>query len=480
MFTIKDFFCRRINLFKKIWEKARNFIIKTSDRKLIFLLALGICLRFFFFVRLLQKPLLAISFGDPGGYYDLAKSFIQGTGFPTSIRPPGYPLLIAEFLKIFGYQFGILGLIILNYSLGLLTAYFIYRLLKVNFNKITPYLGFGLYALNPAFALYESSLFTEPLFIFLAIFSFYLLFQHKRYITSTIILAVASYVRPSGIVIFLIVFIYLFFHLIRKQLTIVKYFVLGIVFLFLIFPWCMRNKMKYNRYFFSNIDEFNVGLYTAPIIYSMKYNIPIKQARIEWLTLIYNKGNFYKKYPLPDLEKAKELSAYWAYQNSPDITNSALHEALKLFLISPQEVTVYTIRSMTLAFFNNAIYPFALYFYDYTDSHLRKNIMDNVLQFKFIIAIRGILFLYKNFPKAAFFSTIYLLFNILLLLFFLRKLLLTRLVFCPFETVCLVLFIINWFIAGFVGLGGARYFSVSYPFGLLFIFTKQETSHIKS
>lgn len=462
-----------------LFGKARGFC-KKNILYVLFLVA--IIIKIIFFMRIIQNPSLALSFGDPKEYYEIGLSLVKNQTFsiyniPNSTRPPGYPLIIVLYIKIFGDSVAPVFLVLANYIFGLLTSYLIYILI-IRASKSKAIIGFSLYALNPILALYESALFSEPLFILFLISSIYFL-SRQKIILCSIFAAFATYIRPVGTIIFLLIVIFLIIKFIKKPEQMLKPILSVILFLFLLFPWYLRNKIQFGRWFFSNIGEFNIGLYTAPFIYAEKNNLSIRDARVEWLNHIYVDGSFSSKYPPPNLEKAKELSAYWSYLRYPEITHFAQKKAIKLFLSAPKEATVYSIKSMMIAVANPGIYPLILFFSDFHDSALRRSILDNALKFDLSKGVfKNFLFLYKINVFSSLFSIGYSLVIIYVALLFLRKMISKMLFLTWIEWLVLCLFLVNWFISGFAGLGGSRYFIVAYLFMLIFSFIEKEKSAV--
>lgn len=406
-------------------------------------------------------------FGDPQEYANLAIDILNGK-YISATRPPLYPVFIAFFFKIFGIKASYFIIPLIQHIIGLITGYVIYRITGSS-------LAFCFYSCNPIITLYESSLYSENLYIPLTLIAYYYFRVNKFFMAYTFV-ALSALARPTALIIAIIIFT---FHLIQvfKYKRLMGIYFITIV-LVVYFIWGFYQMRNFDYFFFSTIGKFNISLYQANYIYAENKGIDIKTARKEWLLKIYEKGEFYKKYPIPDTSVFDmNYSAYWEYRNYPDIVDVAFNEAIKLYLSNPRPVILFALKGMTLSAINNGFYPLIQYFHyeNYTKKlqklkELRHKIYDNILlNFNIKSAISALYEMLKMFPSVFIFSILY---NFISLYLFYK--LLRNTISRNVEFLALCLFLISWFIAGFAGIGGIRHFVAGYPFLIIVSYSKEK------
>ena len=115
-----------------------------------------------------------VLYGDEQFYNFTARSLAAGEGFRdpfthefTTAFPPGYPMVLASFLVVFGRHLLVAKL--LNVSLAALTGVLAYALATVVCDRRAGIVAGGLMALFPGQILFSSLIMTEPLFTVLSV-----------------------------------------------------------------------------------------------------------------------------------------------------------------------------------------------------------------------------------------------------------------------------------------------------------------------
>jgi hypothetical protein len=446
---------------------------------ILILLIIALIIKVIFFLSLLNDLPLPQQPPAIREYYDIANNIIlyhkfaiideNGLLKPVSIRPPGYPFVIALIISLFGVGIGQYVLVWINYLIGIFTGLILYQIVK-SYNPKASYLAFAFYSCNPIMSYYESIWHAEPLYLFFLSLSIYFTLR-GRFIYSIVFLALSSYFRPVSITFAPIFFAYILFQYFknREKLYILKFLFILLVFFILLFPWYLRNKIVFNRWFFSNIGECSLGLVTPPYIYSRVKGIDLNQARKMWVVYVFNSGNFSKKYAFPDTSVFNsQFTSYWDWWNEPEITYHAQKLAFSLYLSNIKYTLEHAIKGMAISILNPSIYGLSTFFDKKYDPSLRKELLDKLLSFDFssttIEKISN--FLLEN--KIPFLiSLIYLVFNFILMLKIIKKVISKKFKLFLYEWMFLLLFLMNWFVAGFAGLGGTRYFINGYIFFIL-------------
>jgi hypothetical protein len=200
---------------------------------ILILLIIALIIKVIFFLSLLNNLPLPQQPPAIREYYDIANNIIlyhkfaimgeNGLLKPVSIRPPGYPLVIALIISLFGVEVGQYVLVWINYLIGIFTGLILYQIVK-SYNPKASYLAFAFYSCNPVMAYYESIWHAEPLYLFFLSLSIYFTLR-GRFIYSIVFLALSSYFRPVSITFALIFFAYILFLL----LFLINWFVAGFV-----------------------------------------------------------------------------------------------------------------------------------------------------------------------------------------------------------------------------------------------------------
>lgn len=436
--------------------------IKVPSGTLTMVCLAVVALKLFFFLRVIEQPELAVAFGDPKQYLDLARGLVFDHEYNNSTRPILFPLIYAAYVVVLADN-APLALVFTQYVLSTVIGWVIYRVLfAFTQDPRKAIVGFCLYVLNPIVTLYESSTFSETFYIFFLSVAL-LYFITKRFSLSALFFGLASMIRPTGLIIAAIPILFLLFDrsvlsdtLRRVKLGALMALIVAIV----VVPWGIRNYHTYDRFFLSNIGEFSLGLYQVNFIYAESKHIDLVQARKEWLQHVYDSGGFDKKYDPPDLTKMERRTGYWEYQNYPDITKHALNEAVRIYLEHPFVVGKFILKGLTLAIINPALHPISNFWGYEIDGKFRKKLIDGFLKFDFSNITKADLKKYANWTLLL--SGVYTLANLVLLILVIRNVIRHEV-----NWLILLMFLMNWFIAGFAGLGGSRYFVAGYPFFII-------------
>jgi len=201
-------------------------------------------------------------FADELEYDRLAVSLLDGNGYvskagnATAGRPPGYPLLVSTVYLVFGHETAVVKL--LQAAIDSLTCLLIYFLGRSIFSKKVGLLSAIISILHVSFIAQSSKLLTEGVSTFLLLCAV-LLFRKASlsrkallYCLSGFFLGITCMVRSNFLIlsaIFLLFMLYEFsrFPFLRDKL-IKGMGCYTIAFLFVIFPWSIRNFKQFHAF----------------------------------------------------------------------------------------------------------------------------------------------------------------------------------------------------------------------------------------
>lgn len=181
---------------------------------------------------------------------------------PHSFPAPGYPIIIAlswliipRFLAIALWQ----GIV---YSLFVV---FVYKFSRLFFNNFVS-LGAALFMAFEPFSLFWSSVIMSEtpflLFFILSLYYLALFWQNrtkKYFIYSSFFLGISALIRPIAVFFYPVVVVISLIMLWRKisWRSFVKFMaVYLVVFLIIISPWCLRNKIRFGSFTISNLPHY--------------------------------------------------------------------------------------------------------------------------------------------------------------------------------------------------------------------------------
>jgi hypothetical protein len=419
------------------------------------LVAASLALKGLFLARILARPRLAVGFGDPLSYYEVARDLLVHGSFESTIRPILFPLVYAGFIAIFRSAAPV-ALVVVQYAVSILAGLALYAVVRrKTSSESRALLAFSLYSLNPILTLYESSTFSDPLFLALCTFgiSLYLL---DRLTPAALCFSAAALVRPVGLPLFGLLLLFDWVKGTRRREVLVAAAVLAV----LVGPWILRYRVKYGQLSLSNIGDFNIGLYQASMVYAEARGLPMTEARKEWTRRIYQEGGFEGRYPPPDPRLLDETAAFWPYRNYPEITRFALGRALELYAEHPLISLKYVATGMVLSALNPASEPISVFFGLKPSEVRRTRVVDSLLRLDWEGLRASGALTYVN--RASPLSLVYLLMNIAAFALLARNVARREA-----DPALVGLFLANWFVAGFAGVGSARHFTGGYAFLVL-------------
>jgi 4-amino-4-deoxy-L-arabinose transferase-like glycosyltransferase len=258
-----------------------------------FLLAALFGARFLLAIPVFQDP-ARVLFPDSENYLVLARQLIAGQGYahdspaPADLaRPPGYPLLLAGLLAIFGQDYRVIVLVQL--ALGAAVSMLLYAAAsRLHWREI----GFAaplVYALTSNAALWAVTILSDTLFVFLVAGGLLLLAAfwrtEKIHVAafSGIVVGLSSLTRPIGVVLLPLWGLAVAARAIsprvgirRLRLWAPAFSVDGLV---LVLPWSYKNAQLYGLLAVSSFDAWNLGRYQAAGALARAEGIPIEEAR---------------------------------------------------------------------------------------------------------------------------------------------------------------------------------------------------------
>lgn len=423
--------------------------------KLLLLVALSLMLKGLFFARIVEHPRLAVEFGDPLSYYHTARDLYVHGLFESTIRPILFPLMYAIVIAFFRTSAPIV-VVVLQYAASILAGLVVYGVVRrKTSSEPRALLAFALYALNPILTLYESSTFSDPSFLALCTLAI-VLYLCERLVLAGVCFAAASLVRPVGVPLFALLLLYELVAGKRRRAALGA----GLAFAVLVVPWMVRYRVKYGQFSLSNIGDFNIGLYQASLVYADARGLPITEARKQWTLRVYEEGGFEGKYPAPELAMLERTAAFWPYRNYPEITSYARQQAVKLYLQNPQALLKYVVTGMTLSALNPSSEPISVFFGLPESERRRTEVVDSLLRLDWAGLRASGALIYLN--RTSVLSAVYLLMNVTAFGLIARNLARREA-----DPVLVGLFLANWFVAGFAGVGSARHFTGGYAFLVL-------------
>jgi len=192
--------------------------------------------------RLFEEPPLLI--GDEGRYHSQAIELLNDKFFPWPVSTPIYPLFLAAVYSLFGYN-NFIVLIIQSIISTLLIPITYFIGIKFTGNRSSLFAAF-LVAIQPSLIYHVEYLYTEVLYTFLLLISFYILIfainknRAFYFIVAGIIMGITSLCRPAIALIGIVIPLLIPF---RVKLTkrIVISFIYIISMIFIIAPWTYHN-----------------------------------------------------------------------------------------------------------------------------------------------------------------------------------------------------------------------------------------------
>ena len=207
---------------------------------------------------------------DELDYQEIAVSIANGDGFsrsggkPTAFRAPGFPTFLAIIFIVFGYSIyvGVLA----NIMISALTVIPLFYLASKLFSIRIASIACLIYSFYPLSIFWSNGIYTEPLFVFLLITSFWLFVINVSekikgfyQILFFIFLSFASLIKPYILVFFVL---YILCYLIKKRLNFWE--ITGIVMYIIIFSlWPIRNYYTLGKFSLGSNSGLNFWVGSA-------------------------------------------------------------------------------------------------------------------------------------------------------------------------------------------------------------------------
>ena len=215
-----------------ILSKSKQWIQGKETKKMLIIILLALISRIVYFIFEKQNPLFLFPVIDENEYLSTAFTIIEKNGlFPFHFwHPPAYSFFLAFWLWL---GFGMKGIIILQFLMGILTVAFLYFALK-KINTNIAFIACLIWSVYPVELFIESKFLSENLFMFLIVLLFYLSLEMKSKKLKTIFLPLlAGLLIITKTQFFIFVILYLVFMAIRRLMNwkeMLFYFALSMVF----------------------------------------------------------------------------------------------------------------------------------------------------------------------------------------------------------------------------------------------------------
>lgn len=269
------------------------------------------------------------------GYYEIGHNMVnngvhsyktEAPIIPTSIRTPGYPLIIAPFIYIFK---SIWLLLIIQILVGSLLPVLGRRISKniTDNDKVSNLVGvimaiepmgiwLSLMILSETFYVFFLLLFTLTIFKLLRINKDGGELDSKIVALAGVILGIATLIRPTTYYLpIVLVVVWIIYRLCIKQKLLVKKIIIFLItFIIVISPWLYRNHKAFGVASLSSLPQDVLFCYLAPSVLALKNNQGFTQAQTEYFnshglshfpTTNFDKADLYQGYAIETLKQNK-------------------------------------------------------------------------------------------------------------------------------------------------------------------------------
>ncbi|MDO8662435.1 MAG: hypothetical protein Q7K98_04350 [Candidatus Omnitrophota bacterium] len=252
-----------------------------NRNKYFTIVAIAILLKFFLFTFLVNHAPQSRFQSDSVDYLETAQVLVSHGGFaktntdgslsPEFYRTPGYPVFLAFLLG--GLKFSLNGVILLQVLLTILTAWITCKAAFLVDPKIV-FLSAVIVLYDPPVSIFSLQILAETLFLFvMALFmlSFISYLKNRKFnmITlSALLLAAATYIRPTSYYLGWLIVIFIIYANIRvyPKKTIVHALVFLLIFYSLLGAWQERNYKRFGQKSFCAVVQSSYryfGLYKS-------------------------------------------------------------------------------------------------------------------------------------------------------------------------------------------------------------------------
>lgn len=218
------FYCQNENSLKSIVFRMRAWLSNIKKSELLFWVPIVIY-RILFYVT--TKPKL---FPDSYGYigYSFSKLFFYGE---LNGRTPIYPLVLKTFVKVIGSKYYLEAVTIFQALVSFIAVIYIYKICKLfKLNKLLTGIVVYLYAFNTSIIGWDRAILTESLAVSFLVIMFYYLslfikdFSVKDAIIAQFIAFFMTFERPSSVVFWFIISLFIIIYTLIHKLDRKKIF----------------------------------------------------------------------------------------------------------------------------------------------------------------------------------------------------------------------------------------------------------------
>ena len=180
---------------------------------------------------------------------------------PDRFRTPFYPLVAGAILWVFN---GIAAVYIFQFFLSFISAIGVYLIADFLWNsKQIAFIAALAFVFNPVTFLLVNSFMSETLFLLLLIFGAYYFLLHIKsgstghFAVSIAFFSLNALVRPAVLYFVFFAFLYSVLTRFNPRKLIVNTAVFAAIFLIILFPWFLRNRIIFNDWHFTSADLIN-------------------------------------------------------------------------------------------------------------------------------------------------------------------------------------------------------------------------------
>ncbi|MDQ3191479.1 MAG: glycosyltransferase family 39 protein [Bacteroidota bacterium] len=268
-----------------------NKILKNNKQELLWIFTAALAFRLIWFVSVFFLNPEGVYFFDSNGYIELAQNilsqgefgrFSEGYFYKEHFRTPGYPLLISLFLFVFQK---IEPLVFFQVLISAAAPVLLFLIsMQLGLSKKAAVIAAALLVIDFPSILFANTVLTDTFFIFVLLFSVWLLLLSNEndnlllIAFSAMAIGFAVLIRPIGI--FLPLLLILFIRFKFKLKTLLKISLFFSLTFILIFSWIYRNNSIFEFKFLSTVSNVNLLHFRAAEVYSQKNNITVQEARV--------------------------------------------------------------------------------------------------------------------------------------------------------------------------------------------------------
>ena len=201
---------------------------------------------------------------------------------PDRFRTPLYPLIAGAILQIFN---SVVAVYLFQFFLSFISAIGVYRIADFLWNSkriaLTASLAF---IFNPVIFLLVGNFMSETLFLFLLIFGVYCFLLHLKsgsvppFAISMALFSLSALTRPVALYFVFIAFAYSILAHFNLRKLVINSAVFAAIFLIILFPWFLRNKIVFGDWHFTSADLINTYYMHLGQLYGWQNNLELHEA----------------------------------------------------------------------------------------------------------------------------------------------------------------------------------------------------------